>query len=93
VWLESRFTDLPNDTLEGYVVSSRDISRQVAAERDRRTAESRLQTIAGTVGDVLWMFSSDWTELLFVNPVYEDVFGQPVEDLEANPHVFRCRPP
>jgi PAS domain S-box-containing protein len=88
VWLESRFTDLPNDTLEGYVVSSRDISRQVAAERDRRTAESRLQTIAGTVGDVLWMFSSDWTELLFVNPVYEDVFGQPVEDLEANPHEF-----
>ena len=39
VWLEGRFTDLPDDTLEGYVISSRDISRQVAAERDRRITE------------------------------------------------------
>ncbi|QLK26720.1 PAS domain S-box protein [Natrinema zhouii] len=88
VWLESRITDLPDDTLEGYVVSSRDISEQVAAERDRRDAESRLQTIAGTVGDVLWMFNADWNELLFVNPAYEDVFGQSVDALEADPQSF-----
>ncbi|WP_226007296.1 PAS domain-containing protein [Natrinema salinisoli] len=88
VWLESRFTDLPDDTLEGYVVSSRDISEQVAAERDRRDAESRLRTIAGTVGDVLWMFSGDWSELLFVNPAYEDVFGRPVEALREDPTQF-----
>ena len=88
VWLESRFTDLPDDTLEGYVVSSRDISRRVTAERERRDAESQLQTIAGTVGDVLWMFNGDWSELLFVNPAYEDVFGRPVEELEGNPRQF-----
>ncbi|MDF9745984.1 PAS domain-containing sensor histidine kinase [Natrinema salsiterrestre] len=88
VWLESRFTDFPDDTLEGYVVSSRDISEQVAAERDRRDAESRLRTIAGTVGDVLWMFSGDWSELLFVNPAYEDVFGRPVEALREDPTQF-----
>lgn len=88
VWLESRFTDLPDDALDGYAVSSRDISDQVAAEQDRRDAESRLQTIAGTVGDVLWMFDGDWSELLFVNPAYEDVFGQSVADLEAEPQQF-----
>ncbi|QCS42112.1 PAS domain-containing sensor histidine kinase [Natrinema versiforme] len=88
VWLESRFTDLPDDALEGYVVSSRDISDQIAAERDRRDAESRLRTIAGTVGDVLWMFDGDWSEVLFVNPAYEDVFGQSVADLEADPQQF-----
>ncbi|WP_222918375.1 PAS domain-containing sensor histidine kinase [Natrinema sp. SYSU A 869] len=88
VWLESRVTNLPDDTLDGYVVSSRDISDQVTAERERRDAESRLRTIAGTVGDVLWMFNGDWSELLFVNPAYEDVFGQSVADLEANPQNF-----
>ncbi|WP_226479766.1 PAS domain-containing sensor histidine kinase [Natrinema amylolyticum] len=88
VWLESRVTDLPDDALDGYVISSRDITDQVTAERERRDAESRLQTIAGTVGDVLWMFDGDWSELLFVNPAYEDVFGQSVADLEADPQQF-----
>ncbi len=88
VWLESRFTDPPDDALDGYVVSSRDITERVTAERERHDAESRLRTIAGTVGDVLWMFDGDWTELLFVNPAYEDVFGLPVDALEADPHNF-----
>ncbi|WP_254524309.1 PAS domain S-box protein [Natrinema caseinilyticum] len=88
VWLESRFTNPPNDALDGYVVSSRDITQQVIAERERRDAQSRLRTIAGTVGDVLWMFNHDWTDVLFVNPAYEDVFGQSVESLEANPRSF-----
>ncbi|ELY67140.1 PAS domain-containing sensor histidine kinase [Natrinema versiforme] len=88
VWLESRFTVLPDDALDGYAVSSRDISEQVAAEQDRRDAESRLRTIAGTVGDVLWMFDGDWAEVLFVNPAYEDIFGQSVAALEADPQQF-----
>ncbi len=88
VWLESRFTDPPDDALEGCVVSSRDITERVTAERERRDAESRLRTIAGTVGDVLWMFDGDWDEVLFVNPAYEDVFGQPVSALESDPQAF-----
>ncbi|SEP73700.1 PAS domain-containing sensor histidine kinase [Natrinema salaciae] len=88
VWLESRFTALPDETLDGYVVSSRDITELVTAERDRRDAESRLRTIAGAVGDVLWIFDGDWSELLFVNPAYEDVFGQSVAELEAEPRGF-----
>ncbi|WP_435552398.1 PAS domain-containing sensor histidine kinase [Natrinema sp. CGMCC1.2065] len=88
VWLESRFTNPPDEGIEGCVVSSRDISEQVAAEQERRDAESRLRTIAGTVGDVLWMFDGDWEEVLFVNPAYEAVFGQPVSTLEADPQAF-----
>ncbi|OAQ54423.1 hypothetical protein HTG_02425 [Natrinema mahii] len=88
VWLESRFTNPPDESLEGCVVSSRDISEQVSAERERRDAESRLRTIAGTVGDVLWMFDEDWAEVLFVNPAYEEVFGQPVSTLEDDPQAF-----
>ncbi|QLG48566.1 PAS domain-containing sensor histidine kinase [Natrinema halophilum] len=88
VWLESRFTNPPDDAIDGYVVSSRDISQRVMAERERRAAQCRLQTIAGTIGDVLWMFNGDWSELLFVNPAYEDVYGQSAETLEANPRTF-----
>ncbi|OLZ40432.1 histidine kinase [Natrinema saccharevitans] len=88
VWLESRFTNPSDESLEGCVVSSRDISEQVSAEQERRDAENRLRTITGTVGDVLWMFDGDWEEVLFVNPAYEEVFGQPVSILEDDPQAF-----
>ena len=88
VWLESRFSNVTDDAIGGYVISSRDVTEQRAAERDRELAEERLSEIAGTVGDVLWMFSPDWTELLFVNPAYEPVFGAPVEALREDPSRF-----
>jgi PAS domain S-box-containing protein len=34
------------------------------------------------------MFNADWSELLFVNPVYEDVYGGSLEELERNPDAF-----
>jgi len=88
VWMESRFSNVTDDAIGGYVVSSRDVTEQVEAERERAEAQQRLTTIAGTVGDVLWMFTADWTELCFVNPAYEDVFGVPIAELEADPTTF-----
>ncbi|WP_087714125.1 PAS domain-containing protein [Natronolimnobius baerhuensis] len=99
-WLESRLSNVDigtqidanatenGETGKRYVVSSRDISKQVAAERDRQQARERLETITQTTGDVLWLFSGDWEELLFVNPAYERIFGQPVAELEQDPHSF-----
>ena len=78
----------PDETREGYVVSSRDISERVAAERERRRARRRLETITRAAGDVLWLFSGDWDELLFVNPAYEEVYGQPIAELEGDPTSF-----
>ncbi|MFC6952237.1 PAS domain S-box protein [Halorubellus litoreus] len=88
VTFESRLSNCTDDDLDGYVVSSRDITDRVTAERDRRETTSRLQELAATTGDVLWMFSADWTELLFVNPAYEDVYGGTVDDLRADPASF-----
>jgi PAS domain S-box-containing protein len=87
-WLESRMTNLTDDRLDGYVVSARDITDRVRAERERETTAAQLREIASTTGDVLWLFDADWSELLFVNPAYEDVYGQPVGRLEADPQAF-----
>ena len=37
---------------------------------------------------VLWMFTADWSELLFVNSAYERIFGRPTDELEARPGAF-----
>ncbi|WP_277540651.1 PAS domain-containing sensor histidine kinase [Haloarcula laminariae] len=88
VWLESRVSNLTDAALDGYVVSSRDITDRVAAEREQAETATRLQELSAVAGDVLWMFSGDWSELLFVNPAYEDMYGKPVEQLREDPASF-----
>jgi PAS domain S-box-containing protein len=88
VWLESRMSNLTDDELGGYVVSSRDVTDRVEAERERLETATRLREIAATTGDVLWLFDGDWSEVLFVNPAYEAVYGTSVEELKENPRNF-----
>jgi PAS domain S-box-containing protein len=88
VWFESRLSNATDDAVGGYVVSSRDISEQVAEQRRREETESRLAELSRSVCDVLWMFDADWEELLFVNRAYEEVYGGDVDRLRADPSTF-----
>lgn len=88
VWVESRMTNLTDDTLGGYVVSSRDITDRVAAQTETRETSKRLRELSETTGEVLWMFDGDWSELLFLNPAFEEVYGIPAGDIEADPTTF-----
>ena len=88
VWLESRMSNVTDESLDGYVVSSRDVTERVTAERECEQISTRLRELSATTGDVLWMFDADWSELLFVNPAYESVFGQSVDTVEADPQAF-----
>jgi len=88
IWLESRMSNLTDDELSGYVVSSRDISDRVAAERARDETAGRLSELAAVAGDALWMFNGDWSELLFVNPACEDIYGKSVSESQGDPAAF-----
>lgn len=58
------------------------------AQRQAEETERRVQTLAETTNDVLWMFPPDWSEVLFVNSAYEEVWGQSVEALVEDPTNF-----
>jgi PAS domain S-box-containing protein len=88
VWMESRISNVTDDALDGYVVSSRDITDRVEAERERCETATRLEELSGATSDVLWMFNADWSELLFVNPSYEEMYGQEIEEVESNVDAF-----
>ncbi|RLM76412.1 PAS domain S-box protein [Halorubrum sp. Atlit-26R] len=81
VWFRSRVFPPVETGLDGYALSSRDVTLEVESRR-------RLETIASTSPDVLWMFSADWSELLFVNGAAESVFGIDPETLEGRPRAF-----
>jgi HTH-type transcriptional regulator, bacterioopsin transcriptional activator and related proteins len=54
---------------------------------ERRDSEARFRQIADRIDSVLWMSDADMSKMLYVNPAYEDVWGQSreslYEDLEA----------
>jgi len=81
VWLRTT-VHTPSETgIDGYVLTSRDVTKEVESRR-------RLETIASVSADVFWMFSADWSDLLFVNGAVEEVYGVPVETLEREPESF-----
>ncbi|TKX83085.1 PAS domain S-box protein, partial [Halorubrum sp. SS5] len=88
VWLESRMSNLTDGELDGFVVSSRDVTDRVRAEREREEATAHLREIAAVSSDVLWMFDADWSELLFANPAYEEMYGRSLDELRGDPATF-----
>lgn len=88
VWLESRLVNRTCTELDGYVVSSRDITDRKTAERDRRETANRLRELAANTNDVLWMVDADWKELLFINDTVEEIYGIPPAVLDDDPQSF-----
>ncbi len=88
IWLESRVLKGAIPGFEGYVVSARNVSERKQVEKRERETESQLRQLAANTDDVLWMFSADWDELLFVNEAYENIWGQSIEALFEDPTAF-----
>lgn len=88
IWLESWMSNRHREELSGYVVTARDVTDRKRAERERRETEAQLQRIADNTSDVLWMFAADFSELLFVNDAYEEIWGRPTAILADEPLDF-----
>jgi len=88
VWLESRMCNVTDERLDGYVISSRDVTDRVQAERERMETATRLEELATISPDVLWMVDADWSEVLFVNAAFEEVYGIDIETYRADPRTF-----
>jgi PAS domain S-box-containing protein len=58
-------------------------SRQAVQETERKLSE-----LAERTDDLLFMFDDDWSELLFANSAYEEIWGGSIEELEQNPSSF-----
>jgi PAS domain S-box-containing protein len=66
----------------------RNFVEQYRAKRAVERTEEKLSQVAERTDDVLYIVSADWSELLFVNPAYEEIWGRSAEALEADPSSF-----
>ncbi|MCG1003158.1 MULTISPECIES: PAS domain S-box protein [Halobacterium] len=82
------------DGTSQYAVLANRIVNAVEQTRVRRQVEAteeKLTQLAGKTDDILYMFDADWSEVLFVNSAFEDIWGLSTSELEADATAFLKR--
>ncbi|WP_050050530.1 PAS domain-containing protein [Halostagnicola sp. A56] len=64
------------------------VVRQSRSQRDLEETQRKLSQLAEKSDDILFMFNSDWSELLFINSAYEDIWGGSISDVKSDPESF-----
>lgn len=62
-----------------------DINDRKRVESDLRESEQRFYQIAENIREVLWLATPGLKQMIYVNPMYEKIWGLPVESLYADP--------
>ncbi|MGA2886678.1 MAG: PAS domain S-box protein [Terracidiphilus sp.] len=69
----------------GLVGISKDITDRVQAEQAMRSSEEKFRQLAENIREVFWMMNAAGTEILYVGPAYESIWGRSCASLYANP--------
>jgi PAS domain S-box-containing protein len=86
--LSISFGEFEQDGSRRFIGVFRDISERVRIEDRLREREERFRQLAENIQEVVWMSDPAKEEMLYVNPTYEDVWGQSTERLYEDPNAF-----
>jgi PAS domain S-box-containing protein len=66
----------------------RDISERVRLEERLREREARFRQLAENIEEIVWMSDPNKSEILYVNPAYEEIWGRSSRSLYEDPGSF-----
>jgi len=69
----------------GAVVTFTEITGRKQTENALREINDKFQQLANHITDAFWIRSPDMSEVHYVSPAFERIWGRPVESLYANP--------
>jgi len=86
--IEASISQLETSQGRLYTVFIRDITKRYNAEQALAESEERFRQISENVSDVFFLRSLDGTQMLYVSPAYERIWGRSCESLYSNPHSW-----
>ncbi len=72
----------------GTLSSGEDITEQKKAETALRHSEQRFRLIAETIQDVFLVVTPDYSEVIYVSPMYEKIWGRSRDSLKQHPRSW-----
>jgi len=63
----------------------RDITQSKQVQESLQASEERFRQLADHIHEVFWMSNADKSEIIYVSPAYEEIWGQPCTSLYASP--------
>jgi PAS domain S-box-containing protein len=90
-WAHVTLTALRDEdgTLLGFAKVTRDLTDRRNSELALQESEERFRQLADNAREVFWLYSGDYTQLLYVSPAFEQVWGFPAEELNRDGTLWR----
>ncbi|MGB9031186.1 MAG: PAS domain S-box protein [Acidobacteriaceae bacterium] len=86
-WIESqavpRFS--PDGEFLGLTGTSKDITDRKQAEQALKASEEKFRQLAENIHEVFWMMNAEGTQVLYVGPAYEPIWGRTCASLYSSP--------
>ncbi|MDR3457706.1 MAG: PAS domain S-box protein [Verrucomicrobiae bacterium] len=71
-----------------FVAIQHDITGRKQAENALRDSHEKFHQLADNITDVFWIRSPDLSEVQYLSPAFEQIWGRSIKTLQANPHLW-----
>lgn len=83
--LEDKVVERTEELSKKNLTLQQEITERRQAEQALLESEKRFRELAETIQEVFWIGAPDWSEVLYVSPAYEKIWGQSCASLYEQP--------
>jgi PAS domain-containing protein len=87
--LEAQVQERTTELMQANEQLQQEVAERKQAEEALRHSEEKFRQMAENIQSVFWMTNLDQTQIIYVSPAYELIWGRPCAELYASPKSWR----